>query len=160
MNMGVVEGSTFFKVQVTYCIDTIKDFWHNKRVEVVTRLQSKDNVVILGECTIKLVKVSGINVLAILFSGLFFLATLTIHRWLSYVQSWVLCSILHLHRHGKWHKRDIIYSQHWQARDAEGALWSWRRKGSSKVSRSSARRWNLQKCAQMPILRYPLSAVS
>ncbi|KAF0039257.1 hypothetical protein F2P81_007492 [Scophthalmus maximus] len=50
MNMGVVEGSTFFKVQVTYCIDTIKDFWHNKRVEVVTRLQSKDNVVILGDC--------------------------------------------------------------------------------------------------------------
>lgn len=49
MNMGIVDWSTFFKIQDTYCVDTIKDFWDNNRAEVVSRLQSKDNVVVLGE---------------------------------------------------------------------------------------------------------------
>lgn len=49
MNMGIVERSAFFKIQDTYCVDTIKDLWNDKRAEVVSRLQSKDNVVVLGE---------------------------------------------------------------------------------------------------------------
>ncbi|KAG1928002.1 hypothetical protein F2P79_023847, partial [Pimephales promelas] len=47
MNMGIVEQSTFFKIQDTYCVDTIKDFWDTHRAGVVSRLQSKDNVVVL-----------------------------------------------------------------------------------------------------------------
>lgn len=54
MNMRVVDRSTFFKIQDTYCVDTIKDFWDKKRAEVVSRLQSKDNVVVLGEYNFKL----------------------------------------------------------------------------------------------------------
>lgn len=49
MNMGMVERTTFFKIQDTYCVDTIKDFWISNRAEVVSRLQSKDNVVVLGK---------------------------------------------------------------------------------------------------------------
>ncbi|KAI3366158.1 hypothetical protein L3Q82_009982, partial [Scortum barcoo] len=49
MKMGVVDRSTFLKIQDSYCVNTIKDFWNNKRSEIVSRLQSKDNVVVLGE---------------------------------------------------------------------------------------------------------------
>lgn len=49
LNMGVVERSTFFRIQDAYCLDVIKDFWHDKRAEVVSRLQSKDSVVVLGK---------------------------------------------------------------------------------------------------------------
>lgn len=50
INMGIVEWSTFFRIQDRYCVDSIKDFWNDKRGEVVYRLQSKDNIAVLGEC--------------------------------------------------------------------------------------------------------------
>ncbi|XP_013884308.1 uncharacterized protein LOC106532736, partial [Austrofundulus limnaeus] len=49
MNMRVVDRCTFFKIQDTYCVDIIKKFWDQKRAEVVSRLQSKDNVVVLAD---------------------------------------------------------------------------------------------------------------
>ncbi|KAM4736945.1 uncharacterized protein FYW61_004575 isoform 2-T3 [Anableps anableps] len=49
MKMGIVDQSTFFKIQDTYCVGTIKDFWDNNRAEVVSRLQSKKNVVVLAD---------------------------------------------------------------------------------------------------------------
>lgn len=48
MNMGVVNAATFYKIQDTYCVDTILEFWHNKKSEIIQRLQGKD-VVALGE---------------------------------------------------------------------------------------------------------------
>lgn len=49
MNMGMVERSAFFKIQDTYCVDAIKDSWTKNRAEVISRLQPKDSVVVLGE---------------------------------------------------------------------------------------------------------------
>ncbi|KAL0966027.1 hypothetical protein UPYG_G00289710 [Umbra pygmaea] len=49
MNVGMVERSSFFKIQDTYCVDTIKDFWNEKRKEIITRLKSRDNVVALAD---------------------------------------------------------------------------------------------------------------
>ena len=44
----VVNAATFYKIQDTYCVDTILEFWHNKKSEIIQRLQGKD-VVALGE---------------------------------------------------------------------------------------------------------------
>lgn len=49
MNMGMVGRSTFFKIQDTYCVDTIKQFWEEKRAAIVSRAQSKASVVVLGK---------------------------------------------------------------------------------------------------------------
>ncbi|KAM4584545.1 uncharacterized protein PAE49_004061 isoform 2-T2 [Odontesthes bonariensis] len=49
LNMGIVERSNFFGIQDAYCLDVIKDFWHDKRAEVISRLQSKDSVVVLAD---------------------------------------------------------------------------------------------------------------
>lgn len=49
MNVGIVDRTTFFKIQDTYCVDAVKDFWNNKRAEVVSKLQSKDSVVVLAD---------------------------------------------------------------------------------------------------------------
>lgn len=49
MNMGMVERSTFFRIQDSYCVDTIKEFWDEKRASVITQLKSKGPVVALGE---------------------------------------------------------------------------------------------------------------
>ncbi|XP_074469043.1 uncharacterized protein LOC141754103 [Sebastes fasciatus] len=46
MNMGVVSPVTFNKIQATYCVDTIRDFWMERRSEVIRRLQGKDVVVV------------------------------------------------------------------------------------------------------------------
>lgn len=51
LNMGVVNRATFFRVQDWYCVDAIKDFWQVKREEVVSRLKSKESVVLLGKNT-------------------------------------------------------------------------------------------------------------
>lgn len=48
MNMGMVDRSTYHTIQDTYCVDTIKEVWKDKRVEIVHRLQDRD-VVIVGE---------------------------------------------------------------------------------------------------------------
>ena len=45
--MGIVERSSFFRIQDTYCVDSIKDFWNDKSAEVVSGLQSKYLVVSL-----------------------------------------------------------------------------------------------------------------
>ena len=50
MNMGMVNHTTFHKIQDKYCIDTITSFWNKKRDGIITKLQTKENVVILGEC--------------------------------------------------------------------------------------------------------------
>ncbi|KAL0965944.1 hypothetical protein UPYG_G00288390 [Umbra pygmaea] len=46
MNMGMVNRNTFFSIQDTYCINTIKDFWEERRTEALCRLQGKDVVVL------------------------------------------------------------------------------------------------------------------
>ena len=50
MNMGMVNHTTFYKIQDQYCVDTITDFWNEKRKAIISRLAMKDNVVLLGEC--------------------------------------------------------------------------------------------------------------
>lgn len=48
MNMGMVGRSTFFKIQDTYCVDTVKQFWEEKRNAVISQLQPKPTVVVVG----------------------------------------------------------------------------------------------------------------
>ncbi len=48
MNMGMVNKNTFFTIQDTYCVDTIKDFWEERSTEALCRLQGKDVVVLQG----------------------------------------------------------------------------------------------------------------
>ncbi|XP_016521480.1 uncharacterized protein LOC103130530 [Poecilia formosa] len=48
MKLGIVDWSTFLKIQDTYCVGTIKDFWDSSRADVVSRLKSKENVVVLA----------------------------------------------------------------------------------------------------------------
>ncbi|XP_067287194.1 uncharacterized protein [Pseudorasbora parva] len=49
MELGMVEESTFFKIQDTYCIEPVDEFWQKIRADVLTRLRVKDKVVILGD---------------------------------------------------------------------------------------------------------------
>lgn len=49
MNMGMVGRSTFFKIQDTCCVDTIKQFWEEKQSAIISRLQPKPSVVVLGK---------------------------------------------------------------------------------------------------------------
>ena len=49
MNMGMVNRTTFHKIQDLYCVDTITEFYNRKRSEVIARLQTKAKVVVLGE---------------------------------------------------------------------------------------------------------------
>ncbi|KAL0964117.1 hypothetical protein UPYG_G00319080 [Umbra pygmaea] len=46
MNMGMVNRNTFFSIQDTYCINTIKDFGEERRTVALCRLQGKDVVVL------------------------------------------------------------------------------------------------------------------
>ncbi|XP_075931630.1 uncharacterized protein LOC142931561 isoform X2 [Anarhichas minor] len=48
MNMGVVSPATFSKIQDTYCVDTIREFWMERRSEAVRRLRGEDVVVVGG----------------------------------------------------------------------------------------------------------------
>ncbi|KAK1891967.1 Fructose-16-bisphosphatase [Dissostichus eleginoides] len=48
MKMGMVERSSFFRIQDSYCVDSIKDFWNEKRAKLITHLHPKGPVVILG----------------------------------------------------------------------------------------------------------------
>lgn len=47
MNMGMVDRSSFFTIQDTYGVDTVKDFWEERRAEAINRLKDRD-VVIVG----------------------------------------------------------------------------------------------------------------
>ncbi|XP_034401521.1 zinc finger protein 420-like [Cyclopterus lumpus] len=48
MNMGVLSPATFSKIQDTYCVDTIREFWMERRSRGVQWLQGKDVVVVGG----------------------------------------------------------------------------------------------------------------
>ena len=48
MNMGMVGRSAFFKMQDTYSVDTVKQFLEEKRNAVISQLQPKSTVVVLG----------------------------------------------------------------------------------------------------------------
>lgn len=52
MNMGMLSATSFYRIQDTYCVDTIAEFWDDKRSEVIQRLQDQD-VVCLGEFILK-----------------------------------------------------------------------------------------------------------
>ncbi|KAF3833297.1 hypothetical protein F7725_026962 [Dissostichus mawsoni] len=47
--MGMVERSSFFRIQDSYCVDSINDFWNEKRAKLITQLHPKGPVVILGD---------------------------------------------------------------------------------------------------------------
>lgn len=49
MNLGMVDSTTFYTLQDSYCVDTIKDFWTEKRSEIISQLQSQGPVVVLGK---------------------------------------------------------------------------------------------------------------
>lgn len=48
MNMGMVDRTTFSMIQDTYCVDTIKAFWEERRQDTIAKLCDKSRVV-LGE---------------------------------------------------------------------------------------------------------------
>lgn len=48
MNMGMVDWSAFFAIQNTYCVESITEFWNEKRSPIIAQLQSKGPVVVLG----------------------------------------------------------------------------------------------------------------
>lgn len=47
MNIGMVDHSSFYTVRDTCCVDTIKEYWNERRIEIIQHLQSMD-VVIIG----------------------------------------------------------------------------------------------------------------
>ncbi|XP_026177256.1 uncharacterized protein LOC113138747 [Mastacembelus armatus] len=47
MNMGMVDPKTFSLIQDTYCVETIKGFWEERRLHTVTKLCDK-NLIVLG----------------------------------------------------------------------------------------------------------------
>lgn len=49
MNMGMVARSTFFHIQDSFCVDSIREFWNDKRAKMIAELQPKGPVVVLGE---------------------------------------------------------------------------------------------------------------
>ncbi|XP_061580826.1 uncharacterized protein LOC133446766 [Cololabis saira] len=49
MQMGMVAESTYFKIQDSYCIEPVDEFWQNMRAGVLARLREKDKVVLLGD---------------------------------------------------------------------------------------------------------------
>ncbi|KAG1937642.1 hypothetical protein F2P79_018101 [Pimephales promelas] len=48
MNIQMVNTNTHYTIQDTYCVDTIKAFWEEKRSESISRAKGKD-VVLLGD---------------------------------------------------------------------------------------------------------------
>ncbi|XP_065109929.1 uncharacterized protein [Paramisgurnus dabryanus] len=46
MNMGMVDRSSFFTIQDTYSVDTVKEFWEERRTEAIHRLKDKDVVIV------------------------------------------------------------------------------------------------------------------
>lgn len=47
----MVANSTFYAIQDTYCVDAIKDFWLQKRAEVLACLKDKQHVVVIRKCS-------------------------------------------------------------------------------------------------------------
>ncbi len=48
VNLGMVNAGSFRAIQDTYCVDSIKECWAEKRAEVISRLKDRD-VVVVGE---------------------------------------------------------------------------------------------------------------
>ncbi|CAM4530158.1 unnamed protein product [Leuciscus chuanchicus] len=48
MKLGMVDRSSFYRIQDAYCVHTIEEFWTEKRNEVIAQVQSKGPVVVLG----------------------------------------------------------------------------------------------------------------
>ncbi|XP_059425808.1 uncharacterized protein LOC132160104 [Carassius carassius] len=46
MNMGMVDRSKFFTIQDTYGVDTVKEFWEERRAEAINRLKDRDVVIV------------------------------------------------------------------------------------------------------------------
>lgn len=44
LSMGMLNTTSFHKIQDTYCVDTITEFWEDKRSEVIQRLRGQDVV--------------------------------------------------------------------------------------------------------------------
>ncbi|KAK7127263.1 hypothetical protein R3I94_018450 [Phoxinus phoxinus] len=49
MKLGMVDRSSFYRIQDAYCVDTVEEFWTEKRNEVIAQVQSKGPVVVLGD---------------------------------------------------------------------------------------------------------------
>ncbi|XP_070404740.1 uncharacterized protein [Nothobranchius furzeri] len=49
MNMGMVTRNTFFSVQNAYCVDTIKEYWTEKRTDIISEVKERGHVVALGD---------------------------------------------------------------------------------------------------------------
>ncbi|KAK7156999.1 hypothetical protein R3I94_006910 [Phoxinus phoxinus] len=49
MNMGMVAESTYFRIQDSYCIEPVQEYWEATRAEVIDHLRLKDHVVVLGD---------------------------------------------------------------------------------------------------------------
>ncbi|KAK0147524.1 hypothetical protein N1851_012996 [Merluccius polli] len=46
MNMGMVDHSTFYTIQDTYCVEAIKECWEERRAEAIHRLKDRDVVIV------------------------------------------------------------------------------------------------------------------
>ncbi|XP_065103967.1 uncharacterized protein [Paramisgurnus dabryanus] len=49
MKLGMVDRSSFYRIQDAFCVDTVEEFWTKKRNEVIGQVQSKGPVVVLGD---------------------------------------------------------------------------------------------------------------
>lgn len=49
MNMGMVDRTNFFKIQDSFCVESVKEFWNDKRAKVIAQLKQRGPVVVLGE---------------------------------------------------------------------------------------------------------------
>ncbi|CAL8359323.1 unnamed protein product [Gadus morhua 'NCC'] len=47
MNIRIVNLTTHYTIQDTYCVDTIKEYWEEKRSEAISRFQGKDVVLLV-----------------------------------------------------------------------------------------------------------------
>ncbi|XP_015251285.1 PREDICTED: uncharacterized protein LOC107098251, partial [Cyprinodon variegatus] len=49
MNMGMVDRTNFFKIQDSFCVESVKEFWNDKRAKVIAQLKQRGPVVVLGD---------------------------------------------------------------------------------------------------------------
>lgn len=48
MSMGMIDSTTFHKIQSKFCLSNIEDFWRSDREKVIRELRAKESVVLLG----------------------------------------------------------------------------------------------------------------
>ncbi|XP_020786323.2 uncharacterized protein LOC110165467 [Boleophthalmus pectinirostris] len=49
MNMGMIDPTTFHKIQDDFCVDNITNFWKKDTEGIINELKEKDSVVLLGD---------------------------------------------------------------------------------------------------------------